>query len=250
MADFAADSASHDITGLLLAWRAGDRAALEALIPLVYEELRQIAHRQLAGERQQTLQTIDLVHEAYVRLVDASRVRWQNRAHFLAVAARSMRRILVDAARTRGAQKRGGDQSRVEFEPDLVAALAPGIDVIALDEALSELAEADPRRGQVVGWVLRWPHGRGDRAGARRRTGDRHAGLEGRARLASRAADVGSIASVVTPTLSTASRTIPAFTATASRSRSRPRFHGGGKHAIAGRSALNQLGPGCRRKAG
>ena len=150
MADFAADSASHDITGLLLAWRAGDRAALEALIPLVYEELRQIAHRQLAGERHQTLQTIDLVHEAYVRLVDASRVRWQNRAHFLAVAARSMRRILVDAARTRGAQKRGGDQSRVELEPDLVAALAPGIDVIALDEALSELAEADPRRGQVV----------------------------------------------------------------------------------------------------
>ena len=150
MADFAADSASHDITGLLLAWRAGDRAALEALIPLVYEELRQIAHRQLAGERHQTLQTIDLVREAYVRLVDASRVRWQNRAHFLAVAARSMRRILVDAARTRGAQKRGGDQSGVELEPDLVAALAPGIDVIALDEALSELAEADPRRGQVV----------------------------------------------------------------------------------------------------
>jgi RNA polymerase sigma-70 factor, ECF subfamily len=150
MADFAADSASHDITGLLLAWRAGDRAALEALIPLVYEELRQIAHRQLAGERHQTLQTIDLVHEAYVRLVDASRVRWQNRAHFLAVAARSMRRILVDAARTRGAQKRGGDQSRVELEPDLVAALAPGVDVIALDAALSELAEADPRRGQVV----------------------------------------------------------------------------------------------------
>ena len=124
MADFAADSASHDITGLLLAWRAGDRAALEALIPLVYEELRQIAHRQLAGERHQTLQTIDLVHEAYVRL--------------------------VDAARPRGAQKRGGDQSRVELEPDLVAALAPGIDVIALDEALSELAAADPRRGQVV----------------------------------------------------------------------------------------------------
>ena len=102
MADFAGDGAVHDVTGLLLAWRAGDHAALEALIPLVYEELRQIAHRQLAGERHQTLQTIDLVHEAYVRLVDASRIRWQNRAHFLAVAARSMRRILVDAARTRG----------------------------------------------------------------------------------------------------------------------------------------------------
>jgi RNA polymerase sigma factor (TIGR02999 family) len=144
------DDSRHDVTGLLLAWRAGDRDAFEALIPLVYEELRHIAHRQLAGERQQTLQTIDLVHEAYVRLVDASRVRWQNRAHFLAVAARSMRRILVDAARTRGAQKRGGDLSRVELEPDLVAALAPDVDVIALDEALSELAEADARRGNVV----------------------------------------------------------------------------------------------------
>jgi RNA polymerase sigma factor (TIGR02999 family) len=140
----------HDVTGLLRAWRAGDHAAFEALIPLVYDELRHIAHRQLAGEHHQTLQTMDLVHEAYVRLVDTSRVRWQNRAHFLAVAARSMRRILVDAARTRQAQKRGGDQSRVELEPDLVAALAPGIDVIALDEALRELATADPRRGQVV----------------------------------------------------------------------------------------------------
>ena len=141
---------AHDVTGLLLAWRAGDRAAFEALIPLVYEELRRIAHRQLAGERHQTLQTVDLVHEAYVRLVDASRVRWQNRSHFLAVAARAMRRILVDSARIRRAQKRGGDQSRVELDPNLVAALTPGIDVIALDEALRELAAADPRRGHVV----------------------------------------------------------------------------------------------------
>jgi len=138
------------VTGLLLAWRAGDPAAFEALIPLVYDELRRIAHRQLAGERHQTLQTVDLVHEVYVRLVDASQVHWQNRAHFLAVAARSMRRILVDAARERQAQKRGGDRSRVELEPDLVAALAADVDVLALDDALRELTEADPRRGQVV----------------------------------------------------------------------------------------------------
>ena len=142
--------ATHDVTGLLLAWRAGNPAAFDALMPLVYEELRRIARRQLAGERHQSLQTTDLVHEAYVRLVDSSRLHWQNRAHFLAVAARSMRRILVDAARTRQAQKRGGDAARVELDPDVLIALSPGIDLIALDDALRELAEADPRRGQVV----------------------------------------------------------------------------------------------------
>ena len=88
---------AHDVTGLLNAWRKGDPSALQAVIPLVYDELRRLAHAHLRGERHQTLQTADLVHETYVRLVDSSGVQWQNRAHFFALAARCMRRILVDA---------------------------------------------------------------------------------------------------------------------------------------------------------
>jgi RNA polymerase sigma-70 factor, ECF subfamily len=142
--------AGQDVTGLLLAWRGGDAAALERLMAVVYSELRRLAHRQLRGERSgQTLLTGDLVHETYLRLVDSSRVRWKNRAHFLAVAAQSMRRILVDAARTRNAQKRGGDQIRVVLDDGMVASAA-GVDLAALDDALKTLAEADPRRSQVV----------------------------------------------------------------------------------------------------
>ena len=116
---------AHDVTGLLLAWRRGDRAAFEQLVPLVYEELRRLAHGHLRGERHQTLQTADLVHETYVRLVDSSRVQWQNRAHFFAMAARCMRRILVDAARARQALKRGGDYTRVDLDADLTVTDAP-----------------------------------------------------------------------------------------------------------------------------
>jgi len=142
---------AHDVTGLLLAWRQGNHAAFEELIPVVYDELRRLAHRHLRGERRNPpLQTAELVHETYVRLVDSSRVQWQNRAHFFAVAAQCMRRILVDAARTRQSLKRGGDQARVELDADLTIAAAPSIDLVALDEALNGLAAVDERRSRVV----------------------------------------------------------------------------------------------------
>jgi RNA polymerase sigma factor (TIGR02999 family) len=143
--------AGDDVTQLLLAWRTGDQAAFEALMPLVYEELRRLAHRQLRNERpNHTLQTADLVNETYLRLVDSSRVQWQNRVHFLAVAGQAMRRILVDAARARRAQKRGGEQTRVPLDGALTIAAAANIDLIALDEALEALAAADERRSRVV----------------------------------------------------------------------------------------------------
>jgi RNA polymerase sigma-70 factor, ECF subfamily len=136
---------------LLLAWRQGNQAAFEELIPLVYDELRRLAHRQLRGERtDHTLQTAELVHETYLRLVDSSRVQWQNRAHFLAVAAQSMRRILVDAARSRQSLKRGGEQTRVALDAELTIAGAPKVDVVALDDALESLSRTDQRRSRVV----------------------------------------------------------------------------------------------------
>jgi len=141
----------QDVTGLLLAWREGDAGALDRLMAVVYSELRRLAHHELRAERPgHTLLTADLVHETYLRLVDSSRVRWKNRAHFLAVAAQSMRRILVDAARTRNAQKRGGDQIRVALDDEMAIAADAGVDLAALDDALKTLAEADPRRSQVV----------------------------------------------------------------------------------------------------
>lgn len=141
----------HDVTGLLLAWRQGNHSAFEELIPVVYDELRRLAHHHLRGERRNhTLQTAELVHETYVRLVDSSRVRWQNRAHFFAVAAQCMRRILVDAARARQALKRGGDHVRVDLDAELTLAEAPNLDLVALDEALHALAAMDDRRSRVV----------------------------------------------------------------------------------------------------
>jgi RNA polymerase sigma factor (TIGR02999 family) len=140
----------HDVTALLLAWRQGNQSAFEELIPVVYDELRRLAHSHLRGERHQTLQTADLVHETYVRLVDSSRVQWQNRAHFFAVAAQCMRRILVDAARARQSLKRGGDQVRVDLDADLTVTDAPNLDLVALDRALQTLGTMDERRGRVV----------------------------------------------------------------------------------------------------
>jgi RNA polymerase sigma factor (TIGR02999 family) len=143
--------ATHHVTQLLLAWRQGNQSAFEELIPLVYDELRRLAHRQLRGERpNHTLQTAELVHETYLRLVDSSRVNWQNRAHFLAVAAQSMRRILVDAARSRQSLKRGGDQTRVALDAELTIAGAANVDVVALDDALEALSLADQRKSRVV----------------------------------------------------------------------------------------------------
>jgi RNA polymerase sigma factor (TIGR02999 family) len=142
---------AQGVTQLLLAWRQGNQAAYDELVPLVYSELRRLAHRQLQRERRNhTLQTGELVHETYLKLVDSSRVQWQNRAHFLAVAAQAMRRILVDAARARQSLKRGGEHTRVPLDPELTIVGAPSVDLIALDDALNTLAVADQRRSRVV----------------------------------------------------------------------------------------------------
>jgi RNA polymerase sigma factor (TIGR02999 family) len=140
-----------DVTGLLQAWSAGDAEALEQLVPLVQRELRQIARRILAGERQAIgWQPTDLVQVSYVRLLDWRAVHWQNRAHFFATTARMMRRALVDAARARQAAKRGHGVQSLSLEAVEVAAPAPGVDVVALNDALAELATMDARPSQVV----------------------------------------------------------------------------------------------------
>jgi len=140
------------VTQLLLAWRQGEPLALEELIPVVHKELRRRAHRYMSGEREgHTLQTTALVNEAYLRLVDSSQVQWQNRAHFFAMAAQLMRRVLVDFARTRNYQKRGGEVLRVEFDEAWMGSTQGGGDlVVALDDALQELAKFDARKSQVV----------------------------------------------------------------------------------------------------
>ncbi|MDX2034854.1 MAG: sigma-70 family RNA polymerase sigma factor [Blastocatellia bacterium] len=145
-------SASPDqITRLLLAWSAGESAAFDALLPLVYDELHRLAHRYLGRERRDhTLQTTALVNEAYLRLIDSSRVQWQNRAHFFAISAQLMRRILVDFARGRRNLKRGGEGRRVLFDDALLVAEEREKDLVALDEALSTLSALNPRQGRVV----------------------------------------------------------------------------------------------------
>ncbi len=142
---------SRQVTDLLVAWGEGDPSALERLIPLVHEELRRLARRQMAGERPgHTLQTTALVNEAYLRLVDLSRVRWQDRTHFFAMSARLMRRILVDHARTRQSLKRGGGARLVSLDEALVVSEGRGEDLVALDDALHALAKTAPRKSQVV----------------------------------------------------------------------------------------------------
>jgi RNA polymerase sigma factor (TIGR02999 family) len=138
-----------DVTELLRAWRSGDEPALSRLVPIVHDELRRIADRCLRGERAASLDATALVSEAYLRLVDTRRVDWQNRAHFLAMAARVMRRVLVDAARARAAGKRGGGAVRVTLADDAGLIERPQ-DLAALDDALETLAAVDPRRGRVV----------------------------------------------------------------------------------------------------
>jgi RNA polymerase sigma factor (TIGR02999 family) len=139
-----------DATDLLVAWSNGDQSAFDKLVPLVYQELRLLAQRYLRRERpDHTLQATALVNEAYIRLIDVNRIQWQNRAHFLAVAAQTMRRILVEFARHRGRQKRGGDAVRVTID-DAEVAQEKGADLVALSDALSALATFDPRMGQVV----------------------------------------------------------------------------------------------------
>jgi len=139
------------VTELLHRWGQGDEGALEQLIPLVHHELHQIARRHVAHERaDHTLQATALVHETYLRLVDAQGVSWHDRTHFLAVCARVMRRILVDYARTRGAHKRGGRMAQVTFDEALIVTDEPQHDFVALDDALEALAEFDQRKSQVI----------------------------------------------------------------------------------------------------
>ena len=139
------------VTDLLLAWRDGDESALNQLVPLVHVELARMARRHMAGERRgQTLQATALVNEVFLRLVDVQRVNWQNRAHFLAMVARLMRRVLVDAARARQAEKRGGEMVRVTFVEELAGGTDPAAELVNLDEALEALAQLDPRKGKVV----------------------------------------------------------------------------------------------------
>jgi len=148
----ASKSSMEEITQLLLKWRAGDTTALERLIPLVYNELRRLARQCMRKERGgHTLQTTALVNEAYLRLVKSSRVDWQDRAHFFAVAAQLMRRVLVDEARRRKLQKRGGEFTRLTLSDEVLPARQQReIDLIALDEALERLAEFAPRKCKVV----------------------------------------------------------------------------------------------------
>lgn len=141
----------QEVTQVLIAWNEGDQNAPDRLMPLVYQELRHLARRYLQRERSDhTLQATGLVHEAYLRLVDQSSMNWQNRAHFFAVAAKVMRRILVDYARSHGAEKRGGDREKLEFDEAVSPSGERAVDLIALDDALQDLVTFDPRQSRIV----------------------------------------------------------------------------------------------------
>ncbi len=146
-----AGQALRDVTQLLQAWCSGDQTALEKLIPLVYDELHRLAHRYMTRERiGHTLQTTALVHEAYLRLIDATTVKWQNRAHFFAISANLMRRILVDFSRKRGHQRHEKDFPQTELDEEVGVTPERGTDLVALDGALSNLAILDPRQAKLV----------------------------------------------------------------------------------------------------
>jgi RNA polymerase sigma factor (TIGR02999 family) len=141
----------RDVTQLLVAWSNGDEAARDQLMPLVYEELHRLAHHYMNRERPgHTLQTSALVNEAFVRLVDQRDVHWQNRSHFFGIAAQMMRRVLVDYARSRQYQKRGGDVVQVSLNEDLIVSSEQTAEVVALDDALKSLATFDQRKCQIV----------------------------------------------------------------------------------------------------
>jgi len=144
-------SSQHEVTELLLQWRSGDKTALDKLTPLVYNELRRLAHGYLKQERPgHTLQTTALVHEAYLRLVEQQDIRWQNRAHFFAVSAQVMRHVLVDYARKRRSRKRGGDAQRVSLEEGAIVSQERASELVELDDALQRLAESHPRCSRLV----------------------------------------------------------------------------------------------------
>ena len=143
-------SPSPAVTQLLVAWSGGDQGALEQLITAVYAELKRRARWHLAGERCHTLQPTALVHEAYVKLIDQRRVNWQNRAHFFAIAARLMRRIVMKRARRRRAAKRGGGAGEVSIDNAMNLSNERAVDLIALDDALTKLAAMDSRQSQII----------------------------------------------------------------------------------------------------
>ena len=146
-----AQSSTHEVTQLLVKWSKGDTAALDELTPLIYEELRRLAHHYMSRERPgHTLQTTALVNEAYVRLVDRKNVDWQNRAHFFAIAAQSMRCILVDHARSQAYAKRGGGARKITLDEATVVSQERAAEVVAVDEALKGLAALDPQQSRIV----------------------------------------------------------------------------------------------------
>jgi RNA polymerase sigma factor (TIGR02999 family) len=140
-----------DVTNLLLDWNGGNRDALDALLPLVYRELRQMARRYMLSEnRGHTLEPTALVHEAYLRLIDQNRVTWQNRAHFFGVAAQIIRRLLVDHARARHRLKRGGAELKVTLTENINVPEQESVNLVVLDDALNNLAELDPQQSRIV----------------------------------------------------------------------------------------------------
>ena len=144
-------SPAHEISQLLAEWSGGNQAALDQLYPMVYEELRRMAHAYLRDERKNhTLQTTALIHEAYLRLVDQKNVHWANRSHFFGISAQIMRRILIDHARRYQYAKRGGGAQRISLDEGAVVAKQRARELLRLDEALNSLAEIDPRRSRVV----------------------------------------------------------------------------------------------------
>ena len=145
------DQSPHDVTQMLHDWSEGDRGAAERLMPLVYDELRKLARDYLRRERaDHTLQPTALVNEAYLKLVDQTRVNWQNRSHFFGIAAQIMRRILVDHARSHAAEKRGGLRHKLSLDEANVLPAERALDLIELDDALRRLSEVFPRKGQVI----------------------------------------------------------------------------------------------------
>ena len=142
---------THEVTQLLIDWSNGDKAALDKLMPLIHEELRRLAHNYMSRERpDHTLQTTALVNEAYLRLVNRKDVHWQNRTHFFAIAATSMRNILVDHARSHAYAKRGGGAHKTELDEAMVASQKRAAEVLALDDVLKEFAQVDPRQSRIV----------------------------------------------------------------------------------------------------
>ena len=173
-------SSTHEVTQLLKAWTTGDEQALEKLTPLVYQQLHRAAQRYMAGERSgHVLQTTALVNEVYLRLVDCDQINWQDRAHFFAVSAQLMRRILVDFARSRGYQKRGGGAPHISLDEAPSVCNEPDANLVAMDDALKALATVDAQEKQGCGTEILWriEHGR-NRRSIEGFGGNRGAGLE------------------------------------------------------------------------